>query len=211
MVTAAAEPAATKRRTRRYRKRTKFQHVPRMAYPVRALWDAASQEEREQAHRACTTFLELWLAKITKEEAMERLQLSPLRLWQLSQQALAGMVAGLLRQPKRRVPKGEVTMPNAERDVRALRKRNAELEKEVEDLKVIQALLRELPGNRDRSAGREVRRRREEAATVAPAAATSSPDPSEPTPAATKTAPTAPRRRSRADRGGAQEASSPAT
>jgi hypothetical protein len=186
-----------------------------MAYPVKALWDAASAEEREQAHRACTTFLELWLAKITKEEAMERLQLSPLRMWQLSQQALAGMVAGLLRQPKRRVPKGEVTMPNAESDVRALRKRNAELEKEVEDLKVIQALLRELPGNRDRSAGREVRRKREESVKAAPAetlpSPTSSPDPGEPTPAATKTTPTAPRRRPRADRGGAQEASSPAT
>jgi hypothetical protein len=132
-------------------------------------------------------------------------------MWQLSQQALAGMVAGLLRQPKRRVPKGEVTMPNAESDVRALRKRNAELEKEVEDLKVIQALLRELPGNRDRNAGREARRKREESATAAPAAPTSSPDPSEPTPAATKTTPTAPRRRPRADRGGAQEAQSPET
>jgi hypothetical protein len=202
-------PEGKSRRTRRYRKRTKFQHVPKMAYPVRSLWDAATPEEREQAHHQCTALLELWLGKATKEEVQERLKLAPLRLWQLSQQALSGMVAGLLRQPKRRVPKGEVLMPNPESDVKMLRRRNAELEKENQALKSVLALLRELPGNRERAAVREVRRREDRTESpVKTATPMSDPAPSEPRPAASKTATKTPRGRPKADRGSAPESTS---
>jgi hypothetical protein len=182
-----------------------------MAYPVRSLWDAATPEEREQAHRQCTALLELWLGKATKEEVQERLQLPALRLWQMSQQALSGMVAGLLRQPKRRVPKGELMTTHPEDDVKLLRRENAKLKQELDATKAVLDLLKELPGNRGRSAGREARRK--EIKTEAPAAvtpdATSDPRPSEPPPAVTKTAPKAPRGRPKADRGSASEATNP--
>src|SRR5262245_43509442 len=141
--TTTPAPAPVKRRTRKYKKRTKFQKVPKMPWPVRALWNAASDEQKEQAHRRCTALLEMWLGKATKTEVMERLQMPALRLWQLSQQGLAGMVEGLLKQPKRQPPVGEVLMPNPENEVKALRRRNAELEKENEEMKLLLSILRE--------------------------------------------------------------------
>jgi hypothetical protein len=207
----AQEPV--KRRTRRYRKRTKFQHVPRMPWPVKALWDSASEEEQRLAHRTCTSLLELWLSKATKQEVMERLQIPALRLWQLSQQALAGMVAGLLKQPKRRPPPGEVPMPNPEEDGKLLRRRNAELEKENRILKDLLQLMRELPSNRERAAASKAPRRREEVETSelpgAPDPPASSPPASEPAPAETKRPAKRPRGRPKMDRGAAPERPDP--
>jgi len=208
----AAAVAATppRRRTRKYRKRTKFQHVPKMAYPVKALWDAASDEEQKQAHLQCTALLELWLGKATKEEVMERLQLPALRLWQMSQQALSGMVAGLLRQPKWRLPKGVTLMPDPQSDVVTLRRRNAELEKELLGVKAVLALLRELPGNRERVAASRTRTRGDQVAKGTTDPEPANPSPSEPAAATTKTAPpTTPRRRAKTDRGSAAERGSP--
>src|SRR5262245_45860626 len=111
-------------RTRRSRKR-RFRRVPRMPVPVRALWDRASEEERKRAHETCSQILELWLGKATKAEAAERLKVPPLRVWQLSQQALAGMVAGLLKQPRPR----RGADPSAE-ETPALRRRLLQLERE---------------------------------------------------------------------------------
>jgi hypothetical protein len=127
-----------------------------MPWPERALWNSASEEQQKEAHRRCTALLELWLGKATKAEVMERLQIPALRLWQLSQQALAGMVAGLLKQPRRLPPVGELLMPNPENEVRALRRRNAELEKENEEMKQLLSILRELPSNRERAAAIKV-------------------------------------------------------
>ena len=138
------------RRMRRYRKRTKLKHVPRALWPVRALWEAASEEDRTRAHATTTAMLELWLGKAQKQEVAERLGVPPIRLWQLSQQALAGMAAGLLVQPKRR-PRGKPELEDPSADGRALRKRNAEIEQENRQLKELLALFRELPGNRTRA------------------------------------------------------------
>src|SRR5574338_1704483 len=87
--------------TRRFRKR-RFRKVPRMPVPVKALWEKATEEERKRAHETCTLLLELWLGRATRAEAAARLKVPPLRVGQLSQQALAGMVAGCLRQPRAR-------------------------------------------------------------------------------------------------------------
>jgi hypothetical protein len=138
---------------------------------------------------------------------MERLELPALRLWQLSQQALSGMVAGLLKQPKRRLSKGELTMLQPEDDSKAVRKRNAELERENQQLKDLILLLRDLPGNRERPAATQVRKRRDEAATTTPSTTSATapplptaPTPSDPVPAATKTSPKVPRVRPKGDR-----------
>ena len=49
--------------------------------------------------------LEHWLGRMTRKDLGTKLNLPPLRVWQMSQQALAGMVVGLMAQPKR-PPKG---------------------------------------------------------------------------------------------------------
>ena len=151
---ACPEGAPNPRRTRRFRKRTKFLHVPKAPWPVRSLWEAATEEERRRAHATCTAMLELWLGKATKREISERLQLPPLRLWQMSQQALAGMVAGLLKQPRRPPsgePSGEPSMP--ERDWKKLKRENEDLSRQNEQLAGLIAILRDLPGNRESAAG----------------------------------------------------------
>jgi len=129
-------------RTRRFRKR-RFRRVPRMPVPVRALWEGATEEERKRAHETCATILELWVGKATKAEAAARLKVPPLRVWQLSQQALAGMVAGLLKQPRAR--RGAERGPD---EPTALRKRLAQLERETQARDSLIALLRELPAHR---------------------------------------------------------------
>jgi hypothetical protein len=130
-------------RTRRFRKR-RFRRVPRMPVPVRALWEQATEEERKRAHETCAQILELWVGKSTKAEAAARLKVAPLRVWQLSQQALAGMVAGLLKQPRSR--RGAERGPD---EPTALRKRLSQLEREAQAKDSLIALLRELPAHRE--------------------------------------------------------------
>jgi hypothetical protein len=150
----ATTPATTspKRRFRRGLKRTKFQVPAKMPLPVRALWQAASAEERERAHRSATEILLAWLGKATREEAAARLGVAPLRFWQLSQQAVAGMVAGLLRQPRaRRVRPG--TAATDEEDVASLRRRLQKAEQELDGARRLIGILRDLPANREEKDG----------------------------------------------------------
>ena len=95
------QTATEKPRTRRFRKRTNFKHVPRPVYPIRALWLAASPEEQTRAHRTCVVILEYWLGKKSKKEEAAELSVSPLRVWQLSAASVprAGVVAW--RKPRR--------------------------------------------------------------------------------------------------------------
>lgn len=137
--------APEKKRTRRFRKRS-FKRLPPPALAVKPLWEQASEEEKKRAHRQGTTILQLWLGKLTKEQAMTELELPSLRLWQLSQQALSGMLAGLLKQPRTRVKGAAMPMP-PEDDPRILRKRIADLEKELGTVNRINEVLRMLPGN----------------------------------------------------------------
>ena len=74
----------------------------RAAWPVRGLWENAPPEEKERAHETCMKILEYWLGKKSKGKVAKELEITPLRVWQLSQQALSGMMAGLLSQPRRR-------------------------------------------------------------------------------------------------------------
>lgn len=137
-------------RLRRYRKRTRLKHVPKMSWPVNALWEAASPEEQLRAHKLCMAMLELWLGKTSKQEVSDRLGIPLLRIWQLSQQALAGMTVGLLKQPRSR-PRGRPVLENPESNTAELRRQLAQKEKELQVHVGLVALLRQLPLNRPRS------------------------------------------------------------
>ncbi len=149
------------RKHRRGRKRTRIRMPDRMPLPVRALWQAASPGEREKAHRCAVTILEAWPGKTTREEVSRRLGVRRLRSWQMRQQAVAGMVAGLLVQPKARVRRPGAGLLVPEEDVRVLKKRVSLLEGELEETRGLVALLREMPAHRDgRATGPPARERR---------------------------------------------------
>lgn len=139
-----SEPSAPKR-TRRFKKRLRFQ-PPKPAIAVKALWEQASAEEREKAHRTCVLMLEHWLGHKSKSEMAAALGLPPLRVWQLSQSALSGMLAGLLRQPKMR-KRGRPASAETE-ELSALRKEVAALRRENESLRMVNEILKDLPLNR---------------------------------------------------------------
>jgi hypothetical protein len=128
------------------RKKTSFKKMPKGPWPVRALWEGASEPEQKRAHTRCVAILEYWLGKVTKNEVAQRLDLPPLRIWQLSQQALSGMLAALVHQPRWREAEGVMTSrPEKKADVAALKKRIAELEKENATLRQVNELLRQFP------------------------------------------------------------------
>src|SRR5688572_843163 len=135
-------------RTRRGKKRLVFQPPRQMPSPVRALWESASTEEKARAHRSCVAILSMWLGRQTRAAVSQELELPPLRVWQLSQSALAGMLAGLLKQPRGR-SKGLVAMQSDQEDPRALKKRIAELEKENSSLRDLVEVLRNLPSAKE--------------------------------------------------------------
>lgn len=139
---------------RRRKRNQKFSLPPQPALPVKALWEMATPEQRLKAHEASVAIMEYWLGRITKQELAARLKTSPLRIWQLSQQAISGMVAGLLIQPKTRAPRGAKNMglqqpKDPENDPKILRERIAKLEKQVWAQERLISILREMPGCKD--------------------------------------------------------------
>ena len=138
-------------RTRRGKKRLVFQPPRQMPAPVRVLWETANPEEKARAHRSCVAILSMWLGKKTRAAVAEDLELPPLRVWQLSQSALSGMLAGLLKQPRGR-SKGPIE-PNEE-DPRLLKKRIEQLEQENETLRTLVEVLKTLPSAREAPASR---------------------------------------------------------
>lgn len=155
----ATNGVAAKRRPRTGKKRLKFgppQHFPR---GVRELWTSATAAEQQAAHRSCTQILAMWLGKRQREEVARELVIPPLRVWQLSQQALAGMLAGLLHQPKARRSKETETMIAKDDDPRFLKKRIAELEKRLADTQGLIQLLAQVPKPKDSEPSVPVSRR----------------------------------------------------
>jgi hypothetical protein len=145
---ADATTSEVPRRTRHFRKR-RLQTVPRMPLPVKALWDQASEAEKMQAHRTAAVLLQMWLGKVSRVEAARELGISPLRLWQQSQQAIAGMVAGNLRQPRYQRRKGVPAMAvDPAEDPQRLRQRIKELERQLRIAEDVNRLLREFPVHR---------------------------------------------------------------
>jgi hypothetical protein len=92
--------------------------------------------------------LEYWTARLSKQEAAAKLGLAPIRVWQLSQQAVVGMLAGLLTQPRDRGQgpgKCELDRERRSARERALEKRVAELEVELASSHRLIEVMRELP------------------------------------------------------------------
>lgn len=123
------------------RKKKKFK-VPRMPIPVRALWETASQEEQQTAHLQAIVIMEYWMGHLSKMEASKKLEVAPLRIWQMAQMALAGMCAGLLKQPKTR----NTAMIDKDNDPTELKKRIQEMEKTIDMQERLISILRSMPG-----------------------------------------------------------------
>jgi hypothetical protein len=141
----ASAQTATRRRRRTGKKRLHFRPPQAMPRGVRELWESATSEEQQSAHRSCVQILALWLGKRTREDVAANLSLPPLRVWQLSQQALAGMLAGLLIQPKSRRGRPESTTTCNPDDPRVLNKRIEELSRKNAELEQLVRLVAQLP------------------------------------------------------------------
>jgi hypothetical protein len=142
-----APPAPVKRFKRAGKRKTGFR-MDTPPYPVRAIWELAPETERHEAHKMGVLMLEHWLGRMTRKQLGEKLDLPALRVWQLSQQALAGMVVGLMAQPKR-PPKG-TPMPGetkiSEKDeLKQLRKENHNLREDNRVLKELLEVLKDMP------------------------------------------------------------------
>ena len=133
-----------KRRRRTGMKRLRFDPPIQMPPGVRDLWRASSSEAQTKAHQACVEILAMWLGKKPREEVARALSIPPLRVWQLSQQALSGMLAGLLKQPRTR-SRAEGTMERGEDNPRVLKQKVAALEESNRKLEGLVELLKELP------------------------------------------------------------------
>lgn len=133
-------------RQRRGRGRRRVGRWVRPVYPIRALYDASSEEERRQAHLLSAMILEYWTGVKTKQEAAKALGVPPIRVWQMSQRAATGLVCALLKPPSGR--RGPPMSANA--DEKALQKELERLRKENALQRELIEVLKELPGNRDR-------------------------------------------------------------
>jgi hypothetical protein len=89
------------------------------------------------------------LGKASRDEVAKELSLSAVRVWQLSQQAVCGLVVGCLRQPRYR---GRPPQRVSEEGVSELRKKIAFLERELDASKRLIELLRAMPGQRGEEA-----------------------------------------------------------
>jgi hypothetical protein len=139
-------------RTRRGKKRLVFQPPRNSPSSVRGLWERASPEERARAHTTCVSILSMWLGRKSRQAVASELSLPPLRVWQLSQAAVSGMLAGLLKQP--RGHKKGLNMEPSEEDPRVLKAKIAELEEENESLRQLVEVLKSLPAAREQLARR---------------------------------------------------------
>jgi hypothetical protein len=128
-----------------------------MPRPVRALWQGASAPERETAHKTAVAILRTWLGKTTREEAARELGLSAVRLWQLSQQAVCGLVVGCLRQPRYR-GRPPAAGSLGEPSLGELRGKISHLERELDASRRLIEVLKDLPGNREAAAAPQTAR-----------------------------------------------------
>lgn len=160
-------------RERRGRGRRRMGAWVRPVYPIKALYEAASEEERRQAHALSATILEYWTGLATKQEIAKRLCVPPIRVWQMSQRAAAGLVCGLLKPPCGRRGPPMQTSPSE----KELRKENERLRKENALQRELIEVLRELPGNKGREIPLPPKEAAKEAEAKKPRKAKSRPEP----------------------------------
>ncbi len=151
-MSAATGPAATAdplpaKRTRASGpkcKRVVFEVPKKTPFPVRALWESATAEQQERAHKVGMWLLEYWVGRKTKGEVAEAIGVAPVRVWQMSQQAISGFLAGLLKQPRNRGRPPEMFGPTGE-TAAELRKRLDKAERELQKANRLIELLKEMP------------------------------------------------------------------
>ena len=144
-VVSNGQASVTVPRRRTGKKRLVFGVPEKMPPGVKELWRASGSEARARAHRSCVEILAMWLGKKPREEVARSLGVPPLRVWQLSQQALSGMLAGLLKQPRTRSTGAEASGARGEDSPRVLQKKVAALEEANKKLEGLVELLKELP------------------------------------------------------------------
>ena len=149
------------------RGRRRLGKVPPAPVPVKYLWEAASEEEKKKAHQTGAAILELWMGRASRQEVGDLLGIPPLRVWQLSRQALSGLVAGLLKQPKARKKALKALALGEENPVR-LKARMASMEKQLARMQTLVELLRQMPAHREEPKGKSValKRKKKKKASV---------------------------------------------
>lgn len=148
-----AAPAKAAKPPQRRRRRATVSKWARSVYPIKAICDASSEEEMAKARALATEVLGYWLGLQSKAELAAALGVPPIRVWQISQRAVAGMVAAMLKPPSGR----RGAMPKLDPEVKELRKRIAYLEQENETQRRLIRLLRTMPGNAHRELPEEER------------------------------------------------------
>ena len=147
----AGEPEAKPKRFKKPGKRKAGFRMDTPPWPIRAIWELASAKERQDAYQLAVQILEHWLGRQTRKDLGDKLNLPPLRVWQLSQQALTGMVVALMAQPKRPpqgTPLPTAKLPDGE-ELKELRKEVRRLREEKKALEDLLVLLKEMPGQGD--------------------------------------------------------------
>jgi hypothetical protein len=81
---------------------------------------------------------------LTKMEATTILEMRPIRFWQLTQQAIAGMTVGLLTQPRSR--KGDLMAKSEQLEIKQLKAKVLELEKVTATQVQLIEILKSMPG-----------------------------------------------------------------
>jgi hypothetical protein len=133
------------RRSKRPGKRKSGFRMDTPPWPVRAIWETASPEERKKGHELGVLMLEHWLGRVSRKDLAEKLNLPPLRVWQMSQQALSGMVVALMKQPK--LPMKGTPPPSEipKEDTKALYRKIDDLQREKQVLADLVDLMKDLP------------------------------------------------------------------
>lgn len=113
---------------------------------MKGLWNHATDDEREQAKLYALKIMETWMGLTSKSKAAESLKIPLIRYWQIHNQAIAGMLAGLLTQPRtRKKPLGSEAS-----ELLLLKKKVTELEAIVKTQDQVIQFLRSIPGSQSK-------------------------------------------------------------
>lgn len=114
------------------------------AIPVRGLWEKATLEDKQRAQEFAKVIMEYWMGRLSRAQAITKVGMRPVRFWQLTQQAIAGMTAGLLTQPRFR--KGEFMGKNEQQEIKKLEAKVKDLELMVATQQKLIEVFKSIPG-----------------------------------------------------------------
>jgi hypothetical protein len=126
------------------------------AIPVRGLWERATLEDKQRAQEFAKVIMEYWMGRLSRAQAITKVGMRPVRFWQLTQQAIAGMTAGLLTQPRFR--KGEFMGKNEQQEIKKLEAKVKDLELTVATQQKLIEVFKSIPGYQGAITDDETRR-----------------------------------------------------